>query len=153
MEVVDSLESIALKNEVSLKFREPNSDCLIRGDRDSIRQVFHNLVDNAIKYNVSGGTVEVTCECKNQNVAVELRDTGRGIAPDELPRVFERFFRGRADKSGPDSNGSNACFAGSGLGLSIVRRIVTNHGGECTAESQVGGGTTFFVKLPGTTLA
>jgi heavy metal sensor kinase len=147
LEVIDSFEPIGLKNAVALKYLEPESDCLVRGDRDAMRQVFHNLIDNAIKYNVSGGTVEITCECNEQHVVIEVRDTGRGITPDELPQVFERFYRGRGDNS---SSGKDftAGYEGSGLGLSIVKRIVANHGGQCTAASRVGEGTTFRVSLP-----
>lgn len=147
LEVIDSFESIALKNAVALEYLEPEGDCLVRGDRDAMRQVFHNLVENAIKYNVSGGTVEVTCKCLEQHVVVEVRDTGRGITPDELPQVFERFYRGRGD-SGGTGDGSKISSEGSGLGLSIVKRIVANHSGQCTAASRVGDGTTFRVSLP-----
>jgi heavy metal sensor kinase len=147
LEVIDSFEPIALKNAVALKYLEPEGSCLVRGDRDAMRQVFHNLVDNAIKYNVSGGTVEVSCECDEQHVVIEVRDTGRGITPDELPQVFERFYRGRGD-SRSSGNSSTTGYEGSGLGLSIVKRIVANHGGQCTAASRVGDGATFRVSLP-----
>lgn len=146
LEVIDSFEPIALKNAVALKYLEPEGGCLVRGDRDAMRQVFHNLVDNAIKYNVSGGTVKVTCECKEQHVVVEVSDTGRGIPSDELSQVFERFYRGRRDNTGA-GNISSTGNGGSGLGLSIVKRIVANHGGQCTVASRAGDGTTFRVQL------
>jgi heavy metal sensor kinase len=148
VDIVDSFQPLAITSQVIVEFAESKCDCSIRGNREAMRQVFHNLIDNAIKYNVPDGKVELSCYRENQEVVVEVRDTGRGIAHEDLPRVFERFFRGGKQAEGPRIFGANASHQGTGLGLSIVKRIVANHGGLCQIESRSGAGTLVRIRLP-----
>jgi len=111
----------------------------VRVDSDRLAQVFANLLRNALQHTPPGGTVTVRSERRPDGVAVAVTDTGRGIAPENLERVFERFFRGE---------GSSAA-GGAGIGLTIARGIVRAHGGELTAASPgPGQGATFTVRLP-----
>ena len=110
-----------------------------------IHEMLYNLVDNAIKYNVQGGRVDVSVSHQNSlgagnSVVLEVSDTGIGVPKEHLPRVFERFYR--VDKSHSRASG------GTGLGLSIVKHVVMYHGGKVSVESKVGSGTKFTVVLP-----
>jgi signal transduction histidine kinase len=107
----------------------------IDADPLRLREVLNNLVSNAVRHTAAGGTVTIAFVDQSDRVAVSVSDTGEGIAPDALPRIFERFYKG------PHSSGS-------GLGLTIARNLVIAHGGEIVAESRVGVGTTITVTLP-----
>ncbi len=114
---------------------------VVEADRDKIHQVFVNLANNAIKYNRTGGTVEVRARRKSETTAVvEIRDTGVGIPKEDLERIFDRFYR---VEGGPE-----AAPEGTGLGLSIVRNILRLHGCTIRAESEPGKGTTIAFTLP-----
>jgi signal transduction histidine kinase len=110
------------------------------GDAGLLRQLFDNLIANAIRYNREGGRVDVTGEAANGRVTVSVRDTGIGIPADHLPHLFERFYR-------VDGGRSRAAVS-AGLGLSIARWIAKAHGGSIGVESEPGKGTTFRVTLP-----
>jgi two-component system OmpR family sensor kinase len=115
----------------------------VKASPSQIRQVVDNLLDNALKYSTSGGIVTISCRPFNGQVAVAVTDTGQGIPADDLPYVFERFYRAdksRARSGMPDGTG--------GLGLSIVRSVVTAHGGQVSIQSQEGKGTTVRFTLP-----
>lgn len=112
----------------------------IKVDVNYIDQVISNLIDNAIKYTPSGGKIEVKVENTDKGIKVSVKDTGIGIAKEDLPRIFERFYRG--DKS------RNLSLGGMGLGLSIVKHIVEAHGGKVGVESEIGKGSTFYFILP-----
>ncbi len=114
---------------------------LVRGHSSRLRQVVNNLIDNAIKFNTPGGKVVLDLRAVPQHNAVSLkvRDTGRGISDQDLPLVFDRFFRG-------DQHGSQR--PGNGLGLSICKAIITSHGGSIDVSSTLGQGTTFSITLP-----
>jgi heavy metal sensor kinase len=114
----------------------------VMGDRDRLKQVMLNLVGNAVTYTPAGGQVYLTLTRSDQNARLIVRDTGPGIAAEDLPHVFERFYR--AEKS-RKRGGSNTGF---GLGLSIAYWIVNNHGGHIEVNSKEGQGTTFVVWLP-----
>jgi signal transduction histidine kinase len=109
------------------------------GDRDRVKQIFINLVSNAIAH-AAEGTVTVRLWTQADEFWVAVTDTGDGISPEDLPRVFERFWRG--DKSRNSNTGS------SGIGLAITRRLVELQGGNIEVESQLGQGTTFRFCLP-----
>ena len=111
---------------------------LVLVDRARIRQVCANLIDNAIKYTAPGGRVEVTVSGEEAWGVVSIGDTGRGIPPEERPRVWDRLFRG--DRSRTER--------GLGLGLSLVKAVAEAHGGEVCLRSEVGVGSTFEVRLP-----
>jgi signal transduction histidine kinase len=114
----------------------------VKASAPQIRQVIDNLLDNALKYSSSGGVVTVSCRSVNGQVAVSVTDTGQGIPTDDMPHVFERFYR--ADKARSRSGGPG----GTGLGLSIVRSVITAHGGQVSIDSQEGKGTTVRFTLP-----
>jgi signal transduction histidine kinase len=111
----------------------PN-DVLVHADRDRIIQVLGNLVGNALKFTPPGGRVTVTARARNDAVELAVADTGRGIAPRDLPHVFEQYWK---------SDGG-----GTGLGLFIADRVVRAHRGRIWAESTPGVGTTLFFTLP-----
>lgn len=112
----------------------------VRGDRDRLEQALGNLVDNAVKYTPPGGRVDVGVEVKDAEVCLVVEDTGPGIPPEHLPRVFERFYR--ADPSRSRAEG------GTGLGLAIVKHVALVHGGRVVAANRPGGGARFEVVLP-----
>ena len=96
---------------------------------------------NALRHTPQGGSIQLMAESTPEGVRIRVRDTGEGIPPEDLPYIFDRFWRG--DKSRQRRSG-----AGSGLGLAIASQIVGAHGGQITVESQVGDGTTFTMDLP-----
>jgi PAS domain S-box-containing protein len=110
----------------------------VRADVDRLTRVFSNLLDNAFKYNRSGGTVAVAARAEGGMAVVTVRDSGKGIPAEDLPHVFGRFYRSRTTRH----------IHGTGLGLSIVKNIVELHGGRITVESQVGKGSEFRFTLP-----
>ncbi len=130
----------AAEQEVSLATDLPTDLPTIRGDRQRISQVLINLLSNALRYTPAGGQVVVAAKLESAKLLISVADTGKGIASEDLPYVFERFYR--ADKSRARTSG------GSGLGLAISRQIVKAHGGRIWAESQVGLGSTFTFTLP-----
>jgi len=110
-------------------------------DRDRIRQVLHNLLENALRYTPSDGSIKVKAGMdKDQQVRVSVADSGSGIDPDDLPFVFDHFYK--ADKSRQRGYGS------AGIGLALVRRFVELHGGKVWVDSQVGKGSTFYFTVP-----
>ena len=113
----------------------------IRGDFDRLEQVMNNLLDNAFRHTPKGGTVRITSRnFQPETVQITVSDTGCGISPEEVPHLFERFYR-----SGNNPNGAKK---GHGLGLAISREIIRAHGGEIWATSEPGKGTTFVFSLP-----
>ncbi len=125
---------------LSLDLGALDDETLITADEEAIRQILDNLIDNAIKYTPVGGSVNVACRFDGDLVALEVADTGIGIPRDDLPRVFERFYR--VDKARSRELG------GTGLGLSIVKHLVQSIGGQVAVTSRVGAGTQFTVQLP-----
>lgn len=107
-------------------------------DSDRIQQVLVNLIHNAVKFTRPGGQIDVLASRQGKEVLVAVRDTGVGIAPEELPRIFERFYKADRSRSG----------GGTGLGLSIARHLVQAHGGRIWAESELEKGSTFYFTLP-----
>jgi two-component system phosphate regulon sensor histidine kinase PhoR len=117
-------------------------DIAVHADKDAVYQILMNLVDNAVKYTQSGGTIHVTAEPAGDRVLIKVSDSGIGIPVEDLTRIFERFYR--VDKARSRESG------GTGLGLSIVKHLVEEHGGRVLAESGPGAGSTFSFTLPGT---
>jgi PAS domain S-box-containing protein len=113
----------------------------IRGDRARLAQVLDNFISNGIKFTPTGGSVTVATHAQPGQVEIVVSDTGMGIPANELPLLFQRFFR--AERA------TSAAITGTGLGLAIVKAIVTGHGGRIRVESEDGAGTTFRVILPG----
>lgn len=114
----------------------------VTADRERIAQVLHNLLANALRYTDAGGLVRVAATRTDGEARVEVGDTGSGIPPEDLPRVFERFHR--VDRSRSRATG------GAGLGLTIVKYLVEAHGGRVWVRSELGRGTTFGFALPAT---
>jgi len=119
---------------------ESDKQVSVEGDRARLKQVIVNLVDNAIKYTPAGGHVGVKVGGSNGSAVLEVSDNGVGIPPEALPHIFERFYR--ADKARSRQMG------GAGLGLSIIKAIVTAHGGQVRVESVEGEGSRFLIELP-----
>ena len=137
---VEQSEAVAQRRGVRLSVHVPNSPIRIHHDPARIGQVVTNLVGNAIKFTPRGGEVKVTVQPSREGASIEVRDTGVGIDAAELPRIFDRFYRG--------SRANEARGSGSGLGLAIVRSIVDMHGGSVAVESRLGSGSRFTVSLP-----
>jgi two-component system, OmpR family, phosphate regulon sensor histidine kinase PhoR len=118
-----------------------SDDCsIVRVDEERLREIFDNLLDNAVKYSGKGGQIHLKAERRDGEVALSVTDEGIGISQEDLPRIFERFYR--ADKARSRELG------GTGLGLSIVKHIAQLHGGRVEAHSELGKGTTILVILP-----
>jgi signal transduction histidine kinase len=117
---------------------DPVDRCV--GDRDRLAQVLDNLLSNALKFTPPGGRVVVRLANDGRHVRIEIADTGVGIAEEDLPHLFDRFYRAR--------NVSRRSVRGLGLGLTIVRTIVDGHGGTVSVQSETGRGATFTVLLP-----
>ena len=112
----------------------------LSADETRLQELIYNLLDNAVKYSKPGGTVSLRAELAGDSVRISVADQGLGISPNDLPRIFERFYRADKSRSGEQS--------GTGLGLSIVKHIAQLHGGTVEAESVLGKGTTISVVLP-----
>jgi signal transduction histidine kinase len=130
----------AMAKNVTLNVETSNELSLCDIDSYRIIQVLHNLLDNAVSHTSSGGRVEVSAAQSGDWVEIKVKDTGEGIPPEELPNIFERFYR--VDKSRARSTG------GYGLGLTIAKRIVEAHGGSITANSVIGEGSLFTFTIP-----
>jgi K+-sensing histidine kinase KdpD len=138
-ETVQLMQPKADESGLTLTGQIPNDVPMVRGDAARLKQILINLVSNAIKYNRPNGRVDVIAEQREKDLIVRVRDTGKGIPPDSLPHMFEKFYRV------PDSEG---WAQGTGLGLSIVKQLVEAHGGRIEVESQVNVGTTMSFSVP-----
>ena len=138
-EVWEEVRLWAEDKGVELLFQE-DGEARVMGDRGRLRQLALNLIDNAIKYTPSGGRVELRVVRDGDEVTFSVADTGEGIPPEDLQRIFERFYR--VDKARSRQRG------GTGLGLSICKWIAEAHGGRISAESELGRGSKFHVSLP-----
>jgi len=113
-------------------------DLTVPADRDRLRQALANLVDNAIKYTPANGRVDVSAAADGAVVMIRVADTGRGIPAQDLPRIFDRLYRGDESRT----------TRGLGLGLSLVRASVEAQGGSVTVKSNPGNGSVFEIRLP-----
>ena len=134
---VEAFQLRAKATGAVLETQLPDGQALVRGERDKLRQVLVNLLDNALKFTPDGGTVTVSVHAAAGGVELSVRDTGAGIPTEHLPHVFERFYK--VDRARRDG--------GTGLGLAIVRPIGEAHGGTARVESREGEGTTVSVML------
>ena len=140
-DVIEQLNPLAAQSKVTLRADLSPAPCL--GDSRQLTQVITNLVSNAIHYNRQGGKVRIEAKTDGDVVVLRISDTGVGIAAEDLPHIFERFYR--ADKSRARAEGRT------GLGLAIAKAIVEEHGGTIEANSEEGEGSTFTVRLPAET--
>jgi signal transduction histidine kinase len=136
-ETIDQMRLLAEEKGISLGFKSA-SGVFAAGDRDRLKQVLVNLLDNAIKYTMPGGDVSVAVSQAEGVALLTVVDTGIGIDKDDCPRIFDRFYRVTTDRGE----------VGAGLGLAIVRAICLAHGGNVTVESVPAGGSVFRVSLP-----
>jgi len=136
---VDQMRLLASEKDITLRF-EGTQGLYVMGDPVRLRQVVVNLVDNAIKYTSTGGSISVTSTAANGKAILEVADTGIGIPQEAIPHVFERFYRVDGARSRQ--------LGGTGLGLAIVKSICTAFGGAITVQSAASSGTTFRVELP-----
>ncbi len=140
-EVIDQLEHKASKRDVTIKLEfEPDKAYLTRADRPKIYRVCQNLIFNAVKYNHDRGEVKVAIKSHKNTIQVDVKDNGQGIPPEDLKRIFERFYR--VEKSRSKERG------GTGLGLAIVKHILEGHKSKISVSSTVGKGSIFSFSLP-----
>jgi signal transduction histidine kinase len=139
-DVLESMQPQARSKNVSLKGIFGEDLPMIKAELVKIQRVLYNLVQNAIRHTPANGSIYLTTKATPQGVQVEIEDTGEGISPEDLPYIFEQFFRG--DKS------RNRGTGGAGLGLAIAKRIVEAHHGQIWVESQLDRGTRFGFILP-----
>lgn len=139
-DIIENLRAISADKAVALEVRHQCASPSIRADRDKLAQVLTNLIGNAIKFTPPGGTIQIATREKDDGfLQICVSDTGCGIGPEELPRVFEKFFRGHSTPTD---------VRGAGLGLAIVKSLVELHGGRVWVESTPGAGSHFFFTLP-----
>lgn len=139
-ESIEGLTPQASEHSVGIELEVPDRLSVV-GDESRLAQIFDNLLSNAVKYARENGRVTVTGRREGDDVVVTVRDDGIGIAPADLPRIFERFYRAEVVREGK--------IAGTGLGLHIVRRLAEEHGGRVEIASELGVGTEVRVTLPG----
>jgi signal transduction histidine kinase len=137
-DVTQEFQLAAARKEVTLATDQPAEPSLVTGDIGLIERVLRNLIENSLRYTPPGGEIRVRIAPAERHVAVEVSDSGSGIDPEDVPRIFERSYRG--EKSRDDA-------AGAGLGLAIAHRILALHGGEISVASRPGA-TTFAFTLP-----
>ena len=140
LRAVTSVQPAAVAKQIKIAADLPETLPPVYADRERIGQVLHNLLDNAITHTTAQGEVTVSARVSGPEIEIDVRDTGAGIAYQDLPNVFERFYR--ADRSRARDTG------GFGLGLAIVKQLVEAHGGRVWVRSTVGVGSTFLFTLP-----
>lgn len=133
-------EAQAKEKRIAYEFELPPKLPILQADRDKISLALHNLVGNALKYTLDGGRIVVSAQMENQRLTIAVTDTGIGIGPEEIEKVFEKFYRSK--------NPLAATVKGSGLGLPIAREVARLHGGDILVESELGKGSTFTLILP-----
>jgi len=134
------IERTAAEKGIDLVLDLAPGEYLLSGDELRLSQVLLNLFSNAIQYTPAGGKIYISSRLEGDCVRIVVRDTGEGIAAEDLPHIFERLYR--SDRARARRNG------GSGLGLSIARSVVETHGGRIWVESQPGKGSSFFIEIP-----
>jgi two-component system, OmpR family, heavy metal sensor histidine kinase CusS len=138
-----ALEKIASFYQTAAEDRHLNIECSGEGqifaDPTLFNRAVGNLIDNALRFTTDGGNIHISIGARDGRTEVFVRDTGSGIAPEHLPHVFDRFYRGDPSRSS----------AGTGLGLALVKSIVDLHGGSATIESELERGTTVILNFPG----
>jgi signal transduction histidine kinase/CheY-like chemotaxis protein len=136
-EAAEMLRPLALEKGLALQTERAARQLRVDADRERVLQILSNLVGNAIKFTPEGGSVKLGCRVEEGQVAIYVADTGPGISPEHLPRIFDRFWQAQAGGQ-----------KGVGLGLSIAKGLVEAHGGRLRVESELGRGATFVFTLP-----
>lgn len=138
--IADIIDETALTNDSQVFLMKCADPIPVNADRDKIRSVISNYLSNAIKYSPKERPIKVGCRLENSEVIVSVEDEGYGISKQELPRLFERYYRAEANR--------NRQISGFGIGLYLSSEIIARHGGKVWAESQPGLGSTFYFSLP-----
>ena len=138
-QAADALDFQVHRRKQNLSLDLPENPLVLRGNSIRFRQIFDNLIDNASKYTPEGGEIRITAEAEEDLIIIQVSDSGAGIPKDEMPLIFEQFYRGSSALERT---------AGAGLGLSIVKSVVESYQGRIWVESKLGHGTTFTVVLP-----
>jgi signal transduction histidine kinase len=141
-EVSETANILGEQAGVSVEVTIPAEPMMLAADHSRIRQLFMNLLTNAIKYTPKGGNVWIDAAEADGRITINVGDTGIGIAPGDLPLIFDRFWRADAARSRTGER------PGAGLGLAICKWIAEAHGGSIEAQSRPGRGTTFTVRIP-----
>jgi two-component system OmpR family sensor kinase len=139
-QAVAAMQAQATARGVDVRLESAAPDAISTADPDRLGQVLRNLVSNALRYTPAGGTVTLNCTVAGAHALVSVHDTGSGIKPEDLPHVFDRFYRGEKSRS--------RATGGAGLGLAIVKQLVEAHRGQVWVESTLGKGATFYIRLP-----
>jgi signal transduction histidine kinase/DNA-binding response OmpR family regulator len=139
-DIIDEFTPQALAREQTIHFNPLTVPTHTNGDPLQLKQLFRNLVGNAIKYSPLGGRINIATKVEKQNIQVDVQDTGFGIPAADLPFIFDRFYRVR--------NGKNSEVEGNGLGLAIVKSIIERHDGQISVKSEVDKGSCFTFTLP-----
>ncbi|MEK7994006.1 MAG: hybrid sensor histidine kinase/response regulator [Planctomycetota bacterium] len=139
-EILELVEPLAEAGKVTLDLHVGHNSPAVHGDRESLKQAITNLVSNAIHYNRAGGTVVISTKEQGNDLVVDISDTGIGISRENLPFIFDEFFRVKSSQT--------QHVAGSGLGLPIAKRIIEAHNGHILVQSELGKGATFSILLP-----
>ena len=139
-DIIFKLENIAAIKDINLKLISEEKNIFIQSNKYSLTRIFINIIDNSIKYSPEGETIEVKVNYNEEKVVVTVSDNGRGISKEDMPRIFERFYR--VDKSRTRKE------KGTGLGLAIVKHLTKSIGGEIDLKSELGKGTDFSIILP-----
>lgn len=129
----------AQERGITVNYQVPDEPIIVNGDEARLKQVLLNLASNGIKYNKDNGTLDIIAQIQDGKLAVAVRDTGLGIPPESMDKLFQRFYR---------VPGTEHIVRGTGLGLNITKSLVEAHGGQVSVESVVGEGTTFTITLP-----
>ena len=140
VEIMDEFQPQAEAKEQTLRLKKAKGQPKVQGDTLQLRQALRNLVGNAIKYTPVAGSVDLSVETENTVITICVKDTGYGIPADDLPFIFDRFYRVR--------NETVKDIEGNGLGLAIVKSIIERHGGQISVESEPGKGSCFSFILP-----
>ena len=140
VEIMDEFQPQAEAKEQTLRLKKAKGQPMVQGDTLQLRQALRNLVGNAIKYTPVAGSVDLSVETENTVITICVKDTGYGISADDLPFIFDRFYRVR--------NETVKDIEGNGLGLAIVKSIIERHGGQISVESEPGKGSCFSFILP-----
>jgi two-component system phosphate regulon sensor histidine kinase PhoR len=139
--VTSSLQLQATHKKISLGVEIPRDlPHAVEADQALLNQAVYNLVENALKYTPEGGVVTIHLQCTPATLTFAIEDSGIGIPKSDLPRLFEKFYRG--------TNREALAQRGTGLGLAIVKSIAERHGGKVWVESELGKGSTFFLLIP-----
>ncbi len=139
MECYDVFHSDTKHKAIKFELDLPESLPRVLGDRKQLKQAFTNLINNAVKFNHEGGEIKLKAIAKGSSIVISFSDSGLGIPEDEQDLIFEKFYRVRSHRDQ---------VPGTGLGLSVVKQIITDHGGEISLTSEVNVGSTFTVSLP-----